>query len=83
MYDAGTAHRGISKYCLFIFSAIYKYNIKISHLCILKARKPREARRLIFNPGQNVKPPYAYLCQHLIFFNDSLSTLEISFRTLF
>ena len=34
-------------------------------------------RRVIFTPGQNVKP--LFLCQYLIFFNDFFFALEISF----
>ena len=37
-------------------------------------------RRVIFTSTQNLKPPF--LCQYLIFFNDSFFTLEISFGSL-
>ena len=37
-------------------------------------------RRLIFTSGQNLKPPF--LCQYLIFLNDSFFTLETLFGSI-
>ena len=44
----------------------------------IDSRKP--IRRVIFTPGQKVKPQF--LCQNLIFFDDFFFTLEISFGSL-